>query len=59
MTGVSSYRVFTDEAKRFRVKQFERAHRSPGVSATEFAKDIGVDKARFYRWCREFGVKLK
>lgn len=59
MTGPGSYNKFTKEVRRLRVKQFKSAHKAMGTSGTEFAKSIGTDQDSLYKWCREFGVKVK
>lgn len=56
MTGPISYSKYSTESKVLRMRQFVDA--SGGISAAEFARNIGVDKSVFYNWCREYGVKL-
>lgn len=57
MTGPINYSNHSTESKVLRMRQFVDAR--GGISAAEFARGIGVDKNVFYKWCREFGVKLK
>lgn len=57
MTGPGSYNRLVEQERGSRVEQFKSVRGT--TTAADFARSIGVDKNVFYKWCREFGIKLR